>query len=145
MSKANFSFICSSLSHISDYSRNVSTPVYKLMRKSLPGPYTFILQATSTVPKLFKSKKKTVGIRVPDNRIALDILEELGNPLLTTSIHKDDDLLSYPTDPREIFKRYKNVTDITVDGGYGGNQESTVIDCTGEEPEIIREGLGLPL
>jgi len=143
MSKANFSFICSSLSHISDYSRNVSTPVYKLMRKSLPGPYTFILQATSTVPKLFKSKKKTVGIRVPDNRIALDILEELGNPLLSTSIPRDEDLLTYPTDPQVIYERYKHVTDITVDGGFGNNEESTVIDCTGEEPEIIREGLGV--
>jgi tRNA threonylcarbamoyl adenosine modification protein (Sua5/YciO/YrdC/YwlC family) len=143
MSKANFSFICSSLSHISDYSRNVSTPVYKLMRKSLPGPYTFILQATNTVPKLFKSKKKTVGIRVPDNRIALDILEELGNPLLSTSIPRDEDLLTYPTDPQVIYERYKHVTDITVDGGFGNNEESTVIDCTGEEPEIIREGLGV--
>ena len=142
MSKANFSFICSSLSHLSDYSRNVSTPVYKLMRKCLPGPYTFILHATSTVPKLFKSKKKTVGIRVPDNSIALAILEELGNPLLSTSIHKDDDLLTYPTDPQIIYDRYKNVTDITIDGGYGSNLESTIIDCTGEEPLIIREGLG---
>jgi len=143
MSKANFSFICSGLSHISDYSRNVSTPVYKLMRKSLPGPYTFILQATSTVPKLFKSKKKTVGIRVPDNLIALEILRELGNPLLSTSIHKDEDLLTFPTDPRVIYERYKNVTDITVDGGYGQDEESTVIDCTGDEPEVIREGLGV--
>ena len=143
MSKANFSFLCSNLSHISDYSKNVSTPVYKLMRKSLPGPYTFILQATSTVPKLFKSKKKTVGIRVPDNRIALDILEQLGNPLLSTSIHRDEDLLTYPTDPEVIHERYKNVTDMTVNGGYGRNEESTVIDCTGEQPEIIREGLGI--
>jgi tRNA threonylcarbamoyl adenosine modification protein (Sua5/YciO/YrdC/YwlC family) len=143
MSKANFSFICSSLSHISDYSRNISTPVYKLMRKSLPGPYTFILQATNAVPKLFKSKKKTVGIRVPDNRIALAILEELGNPLLSTSIHRDEDLLSYPTDPEVIHKCYKHVTNITIDGGVGNNEESTVIDCTGEVPEIIREGLGV--
>ena len=143
MSKANFSFICSSLSHISDFSRNVSTPIYKIMRQSLPGPYTYILQATSTVPKLFKSKKKTVGIRVPNNNIALDIVIALGNPLLSTSIHKDEDLLAYPTDPRIIFEQYKNVTDITVDGGYGRSRESTIIDCTGEEPEIIREGLGM--
>ena len=143
MSKANFSFICSSLSHISDFSRNVSTPIYKVMRRSLPGPYTFILQATNTVPKLFKSKKKTVGIRVPDNNIALEIVKALGNPLLSTSIHKDDDLLAYPTDASLIFERYKNVTDITVDGGYGKSEESTIIDCTGNEPEIIREGLGM--
>ncbi len=143
MSKAQFSFMCSSLSHISDFSRNVSTPVYKLMRKCLPGPYTFILQATSTVPKLFKSKKKTVGIRVPDNRIAMAILEELGNPLLSTSIHRDEDLLTYPTDPEVIYECYKHVTDITIDGGFGNNEESTVIDCTGEVPEIIREGLGV--
>ena len=143
MAKANFSFICSSLSHISDFSRNVSTPIYKVMRQSLPGPYTYILQATSTVPKLFKSKKKTVGIRVPNNNIALDIVIALGNPLLSTSIHKDSDLLAYPTDPRIIFEQYKNVTDITVDGGYGRSRESTIIDCTGEEPEIIREGLGM--
>ena len=142
MSKANFSFICSSLSHISDYSKNVSTHVYKLMRKSLPGPYTFILQATSTVPKLFKSKKKTVGIRVPDNSIALAIIRELGNPILSSSIHKDDDLLTYSTDPLIIYERYKSITDITIDGGYGKNEESTVIDCTGEEPEVIRAGLG---
>jgi len=143
MSKANFSFICSSLSHISDFSRNVSTPIYKLMRKSLPGPYTFILQATNTVPKLFKSKKKTVGIRVPNNNIALEIVNALGNPLLSTSIHKEEDLLTYPTDPKAIFERYKNVTDMTVDGGYGKSGESTIIDCTAEDPEIIREGLGL--
>jgi tRNA threonylcarbamoyl adenosine modification protein (Sua5/YciO/YrdC/YwlC family) len=143
MSKAQFSFICSSLSHLSDFSRNVSTPVYKLMRKCLPGPYTFILNATSTVPKLFKSKKKTVGIRIPDNRIAMAILEELGNPLLSTSIHRDEELLSYPTDPAVIFEYYKHVTDMTIDGGFGNNEESTVIDCTGEVPEIIREGLGV--
>lgn len=143
MSKANFSFICSGLSHISNYSKNVSTPIYKLMRQSLPGPYTFILQATSTVPKLFKNKKKTVGIRVPNNKIALAIVNALGNPLLSTSIHKVDDLLTYPTDPIQIHERYKNLTDITVDGGSGGNDESTIIDCTGEDPEIIREGLGL--
>ena len=142
MSKAQFSFICSSLSHLSDFSRNVSTPVYKLMRKCMPGPYTFILQATSTVPKLFKSKKKTVGIRVPDNLIAMAVLEELGNPLLSTSIHRDEDLTSYPTDPAVIFEYYKHVTDMTIDGGFGHNEESTVIDCTGEEPEIIREGRG---
>lgn len=143
MSKAQFSFICSSLSHLSDFSRNVSTPVYKLMRKCMPGPYTFILQATSTVPKLFKSKKKTVGIRIPDNRIAMAILEELGNPLLSTSIHRDEDLRTYPTDPEVIYECYKHVTDITIDGGFGNNEESTVIDCTGEVPEIIREGLGV--
>ena len=143
MSKANFSFICSSLSHISDYSRNVSTPVYKLMRKSLPGPYTFILQATSTVPKLFKSKKKTVGIRVPNNPIALAIIKELGNPILSSSIHKDEDSITYPTDPHIIYERYKSVTDITIDGGYGRNEESTVVDCTKEQPEVIREGLGV--
>jgi len=95
------------------------------------------------VPKLFKSKKKTVGIRVPDNRIAMAILEELGNPLLSTSIHRDEDLLTYPTDPEVIYECYKHVTNITIDGGFGNNEESTVIDCTGEVPEIIREGLGV--
>ena len=142
MSKANFSFICSSLSHISEFSKNVSTPIYKLMRQSLPGPYTFILQATNTVPKLFKSKKRTVGIRVPNNNIALEIVKALGNPLLSTSIPKNEDQVTYPTDPELIYNQYKNVTDITVDGGFGRHEESTVIDCTGQEPEIIREGLG---
>ena len=139
---ANFSLICYDLSHISDYTVQFSNSIYKLMKRALPGPFTFILNANTSVPKLFKSKKKTIGIRVPDNNIARTIVQELGNPLISTSVHDDDDILEYITDPELIYEKHENVVDLVIDGGYGKNEASTIIDCTGEEPMVIREGIG---
>ncbi len=140
--KANFSLICHDLSNISDYSVQFGNNIYKMMKRALPGPYTFILNANNSVPKLFKSKKKTIGIRVPDNNIARLLVEELGNPLISTSVHDDDEILEYITDPELIHEKYENTLDLVIDGGYGQNEASTIIDCTGNEPEAIREGLG---
>ena len=112
------------------------------MNRALPGPFTFILNANTNVPKLFKSKKKTIGIRVPDNNIARMLVQELGNPLLSTSIHHEDEILEYITNPELIHEKYKNIIDVVIDGGYGKNEASTIIDCTGDEPTIIREGIG---
>lgn len=142
--KANFSFICYDLSHIADYTRPLENSVFKLMKRNLPGPFTFILEANTHVPKILKAKKKTIGIRVPDNNIIREIVKALGNPILTTSLKADDEILEYTTDPELIYEDYKNLVDIVIDGGYGGNIASTVIDCTGHEPEIIREGTSLP-
>jgi len=140
--KANFSFICYDLSHLSEFTRNVSTPIYKVMRKSLPGPYTFILNASSKVPKEINAKRKTVGIRVPDNNIIRAIVQELGNPILSTSIKTSDEILEYLTDPTDIYEEFNKLVDVVIDGGNSGNIPSTVIDCTNEEFEIVREGLG---
>lgn len=142
LQKMNFSFICSDLSNISDYTLNVSTPTYKLMKRCLPGPYTFILRANNAIPKLFKNNKKTVGIRVPDNEIPRTIVRELGHPILTTSVHHEDDIIDYITEPNAIFERYEHLVDIVIDGGVGGYHPSTVIDCTEDEPVVIREGAG---
>jgi len=142
LEKANFSLICYDLSHISDYTVQFGNNIYKLMNRALPGPYTFILNANTSVPKLFKSKKKTIGIRVPDNNIARDIVKVLGNPLMSTSVHDDDEILEYITDPELIHEKYENQVDIVIDGGFGKNEASTIIDCTSNEPEIIREGIG---
>ena len=138
--KANFSFIVYDLSHLSDYTRPISNTVYKLMKKNFPGPFTFILEANNNVPKMMKSKKKTVGIRIPDNQIILDIVKELGNPILTTSVHSDDEVLDYTTDPELIYEDMGNLVDLVIDGGYGNNVPSTIVDCTGPEIEIIRQG-----
>ena len=140
--KQNFSFICYDLSNISDYSRTVSTPVFKMMKKALPGPFTFILNANNNVPKLLNNKKKTVGIRVPDHSIPRTLVKELGQPILTTSIKDDDDVVEYSTDPELIYEKYKDLVDVVIDGGYGNNVASTIVDCTGEEIEVLREGLG---
>jgi tRNA threonylcarbamoyl adenosine modification protein (Sua5/YciO/YrdC/YwlC family) len=142
-SNPNFSFIFHSLSQLSDYTKQVNNVVFKLMKKHLPGPFTFILNANNQVPKMFKSKKKTVGIRIPNNNIALEIVREFGRPILTTSIRDSDEVIEYTTDPELIYEKYKNLVDIVIDGGYGNNEASTIIDCTGEEPEIIRHGLGI--
>src|SRR5690606_26238884 len=139
---ANFSLICYDLSNISEYTVQFGTDIYKIMKRALPGPYTFILNANKNIPKLFQSKKQTIGIRVPDNSIARTIVYQLGNPLLSTSIHDDDEVLEYTTDPELIYERYENQVDLVIDGGYGNNEASTVIDCTGEQPEIIRQGIG---
>ncbi len=141
--KANFSFICHDLSQLSDFSKPIPNEVFKMMRKNLPGPFTFILNASNNVPKLIQSKKKTVGIRIPDNSIPVEIVRELGHPIMSTSIHDEDEIIEYTTDPELIYDKYKNLVDIVIDGGYGDNEASTVIDCTGDEPLIIREGKGI--
>lgn len=141
--KANFSFICYDLSHISDFTRPFNTSVYKIMKKALPGPFTFILEANNNVPKLFQNSKKTVGIRVPDNDIIREIVKELGHPILTTSIHDEDEIIEYSTDPELIYEKYADLVDIVIDGGYGDNQASTVVDCTGDEIVVIRQGKGI--
>ncbi len=141
--KANFSIIFYDLSHLSDYARHVSNNVFKLMKYYLPGPYTFILEANNRIPKIFRGRKKTIGIRIPDNNIVRQIVKELGNPLLTSSIHDEDKLLDYTTDPELIYEQYKNIVDAVVNGGYCNNEPSTVIDCTGREPEVLRQGIGI--
>lgn len=140
--KARFSFICSDLSHLSDFASHVDNTTFKLMKASLPGPYTFILNASTQVPKSIKQKRKTVGIRIPDNNIILEIVRQLGNPILTTSLKEDDEILEYPTDPELIAEEYGDLVDAVIDGGYGGIIPSTIIDCSGDQPEVIREGLG---
>lgn len=141
LEKANFSFICHDLSNLSDYVKQIDTPTFKILKRSLPGPYTFILPGNNNLPKEFK-KKKTVGIRVPDNTIVLEIVKQLGNPIVSTSIHDDDEVLEYSTDPELIFEKWQNLVDVVIDGGYGDNQPSTIIDLSEGEPIIIREGKG---
>jgi|AntAceMinimDraft_17_1070374.scaffolds.fasta_scaffold00942_9 tRNA threonylcarbamoyl adenosine modification protein (Sua5/YciO/YrdC/YwlC family) len=143
ISKANFSFICYDLSNLSDYTKQLSKSTYKLMKKTFPGPFTFILNANNKVPKLFQSKKKSVGIRIPDNNIALEIVKELGNPIMSTSIYDEDEVVEYTTDPELIYERYKDIADIVIDGGYGGNEASTVIDCRDDNFTVLREGKGV--
>lgn len=143
LEKAHFSFICSDLSHLSDYTKPISNSTFKLMKKNLPGPFTFILEANTNVPKYFKGKKKTVGIRVPDNNIIRDIVAELGHPILSTSVHDDDEILEYTTDPELIYEKYQDLADIVIDGGYGELVPSTIIDCSKDEIEILREGKGV--
>ncbi|HBS88634.1 MAG: threonylcarbamoyl-AMP synthase [Bacteroidetes bacterium GWF2_38_335] len=142
LEKANFSFIFYDLSHISEFTRQINNDVFKSMKRNLPGPFTFILEANANIPKIFKSKKKTIGIRVPDNNIIREIVRELGNPIMTTSVLDDDEVIEYTTDPELIFEKYKDIVDLVIDGGFGNNEASTVIDCTGEEMEIIRQGIG---
>ena len=141
LAKANWSFICADLSNLSDYVRQIDTATFKILKRALPGPYTFVLPGNSNLPKVFK-KKKTVGIRVPDNEIAKALVVELGNPIVSTSIHDDDELLEYTTDPSLIYDKWHKLVDIVIDGGYGDNVASTVIDLSGDEPEVIREGKG---
>lgn len=140
--KSNFSFIVDDLSHLSDYTKPLNNNIYKLMKRNLPGPFTFILEANSNVPKLLKRKKKNVGIRIPDNNIIRAIVRELGNPILTTSIHSIDRVIEYDTDPELIHEAMDHLVDLVIDGGYGNNIPSTVVDCTGNDIEIIRQGLG---
>ena len=143
LEKANFSFVCHDLSNISDYVKQISTPTFKLLKKALPGAYTFILPGNNSLPKEFK-KKTTVGIRVPDNAIALEIVRQLGNPIVSTSIYDEDAVLEYSTDPELIFEKWQNLVDAVVDGGYGDNQASTIIDLSGDEPVVLRVGKGDP-
>jgi tRNA threonylcarbamoyl adenosine modification protein (Sua5/YciO/YrdC/YwlC family) len=141
--KANFSFVCSDLSHLSNFTKPISNSVFRVMKKALPGPYTFILEANGNVPKLLKQNKKTVGIRVPDNIICNTIIKALGNPIITTSLHNmEDDILDYYTDPEIIHNQYQKLVDIVIDGGFGNLYASTVLDCSDDEIIVIREGLG---
>ncbi|MCX6171944.1 MAG: L-threonylcarbamoyladenylate synthase [Flavobacterium sp.] len=143
LEKANFSFVCSDLSNLSDYAKQIDTATFKILKRALPGPYTFILPGNNDLPKEFR-KKKTVGIRVPDNNIAIEIVRMLGNPIVSTSIHDDDEVLEYSTDPELIFEKWQNKVDLVIDGGYGDNVGSTIIDLSVYEPIVLREGKGDP-
>lgn len=141
LAKANWSFICADLSNLSDYVRQIDNATFKLLKRALPGPYTFILPGNNNLPKDFK-KKKTVGIRVPDNNIARTLVEQLGNPIVSTSIRDEDDVIEYTTDPELIYEKWQNLVDVVIDGGYGDNVASTVIDLSEGEPTVLREGKG---
>ncbi len=141
--KNNYSILINNLSMLSEYTRPFDNHIFRLIRKNLPGPFTFILEANSKVPKIFQSKKKTIGIRMPDNNIISSIIEELGHPLLATSLKDDDEVVEYITDPELIYEKYKDKVDMVVDGGHGDNEASTVVDCTTGTPEIIRQGKGV--
>ena len=141
LAKANWSFVCADLSNLSDFVRQIDTATFKILKRALPGPYTFVLPGNNNLPKDFK-KRKTVGIRVPDNNIITSLVRTLGNPIVSTSIHDEDDVLEYTTDPELIFEKWQNLVDVVIDGGYGDNVASTVIDLSEGEPEVIREGKG---
>ncbi|MFD2552192.1 L-threonylcarbamoyladenylate synthase [Bizionia sediminis] len=141
LEKSNFSFICHDLSNLSDYVKQIDTATFKILKRALPGPYTFILPGSKSLPSVFK-KKKTVGIRVPNNNITLEIVKQLGNPIISTSIRDEDDVLEYTTDPELIFEKWQNLVDLVIDAGYGDNVASTVIDLSEETPQVIREGKG---
>lgn len=139
--KANFSMICRDLSNIAAYAK-VNNDIFKVMKRNLPGPFTFILPATNKLPNVLMNRRKTIGIRIPDNYIVHAIVEELGNPLLTTSLHDEDEIIEYMTDPELIHEKYEKMVDMVIDGGFGHNVASTVVDCTGDEAEVIRQGIG---
>ncbi|UZO79795.1 L-threonylcarbamoyladenylate synthase [Aquimarina sp. ERC-38] len=141
LAKANFSFICKDLSNLSDYVKQIDNQTFKILKRALPGPFTFILPGNNQLPTIFK-KKKTVGIRVPDNEICRTIVEELGNPIIATSIYDEDEIIEYTTDPELIYEKWNKLVDVVIDGGYGGNIASTVVDLTETEPKIMREGKG---
>lgn len=141
--KANFSIICSDMSHLSEFVKHIDRHTFKILNKSLPGPFTFILQATNEIPRLFDTNKKEVGIRIPDNKIVLQLVENLGNPLATTSLHDEEDhLLDYFIDPYQIYERYDDKVEMIIDGGMGRLEASTIVDCTNGEAEVIRQGIG---
>jgi tRNA threonylcarbamoyl adenosine modification protein (Sua5/YciO/YrdC/YwlC family) len=139
----DLSLIFHDMSQLSEYTVIRDNAIFKLLKKNLPGPFTFIVQANNQIPKMFKNKKKTVGIRIPDNNIALELVRELGRPIITTSIHDPDEVIEYTTDPELIYEKYRDFTDTVIDGGFGRNEASTIVDCTGEEIEIVRQGLGV--
>jgi len=141
LDKANFSFICYDLSNLSEYVKQIDTPVYKILKRALPGPFTFVLKGSNNLPKAFK-KKKTVGIRIPDNNIIRAIIKQLGNPIMSTSIYDEDDVIEYTTDPELIYEKWKGKVDLVIDGGYGGNIASTIVDLSDNEITIVREGKG---
>lgn len=137
------SLIFHDMSQLSEFTIVHDNNIFKLLKRNLPGPFTFIVQANSQIPKLFKNKKKTVGIRIPDNNIVLELVRELGRPIITTSIHDPDEVIEYTTDPELIYEKYRDFADAVIDGGFGNNEASTVVDCTGDEIEIVRQGLGI--
>lgn len=141
LEKSNFSFVCHDLSNLSDYVKQIDTATFKILKRALPGAYTFILPGSKSLPNPFK-RKKTVGIRVPDNNIALDIVKQLGNPIISTSIYDEDEILEYTTDPELILEKWDKLVDLVIDGGYGGNEASTVIDLSDGTPVVVREGKG---
>ena len=141
LEKSNFSFVCEDLSNLSDYVKQIDTTTFKILKRALPGPYTFILPGSKSLPNPFK-KRKTVGIRVPDNAIALALVSALGNPIVSTSIRDDDDVIEYTTDPELILEKWDNLVDIVIAGGYGGNEASTIIDLSEDQPTVVREGKG---
>jgi tRNA threonylcarbamoyl adenosine modification protein (Sua5/YciO/YrdC/YwlC family) len=140
--KANLSIICYDLSHITDYAKRVDNQTFKMMKKGLPGPFTFILEASNMIPKVFTAKKKTIGIRIPDHSIPRELVRLLGNPIVTTSIRDEDDIIEYSTDPELIYEKFEHLVDCVIDGGYGNQIASTVVDCSGDEVSLLREGLG---
>lgn len=140
--KANFSFICHSLSQLSAYTRPIPNHTFKIMRRALPGPFTFILEANNEVPHFFQSKKKSVGIRIPDHNVPVQIVEHLGNPIMTTSIHNEDEIIDYLTDPELIYEKFRKLVDIVIDSGHCGLIPSTVIDCTNDDMRVVRQGKG---
>ncbi len=143
LNKANFSIICSDISNLSEYVKQIDRPIFKLLKQHLPGPFTFILTAANEIPKLFDSNKKEIGIRIPDNEIILEVVRQLGNPIATTSLHNEDDqIMDYFADPYTIYEKYDEEVDFIIDGGYGRLEAATVVDCTSGAPEIIREGAG---
>jgi tRNA threonylcarbamoyl adenosine modification protein (Sua5/YciO/YrdC/YwlC family) len=137
------SLIFHDMSQLSEYTIIRDNSLFKLLKRNLPGPFTFIVQANNQIPKLFKNKKKTVGIRIPDNNIVLELVRELGRPIITTSIHDQDEVIEYTTDPELIYEKFGDFADAVIDGGFGNNEASTVVDCTGDEIEIIRQGPGI--
>lgn len=141
--KPDMSLIFHDMSQLSEYTVIRDNSVFKLLKRNLPGPFTFIVQANNQIPKLFKNKKKTVGIRIPDNNIILEIVKELGRPVITTSIHDQDEIIEYTTDPELIYEKFRDFADMVINGGFGNNEPSTVVDCTGDEIEIIRQGPGI--
>lgn len=143
LKKDHLSFVCHDMSHLSVYTKALDNQVFKLLKKHLPGPFTFILPASNNVPKLFKNNKKTIGFRVPDNPIILEIVRELGNPVLSTSIKDEDEVIEYTTDPELIHEKYGDLVDLVIDGGYGGNEGSTIVDCTDYPFEVVRRGKGI--
>jgi len=138
----DFSIIFHDMSQLSEYTVIHDNNIFKLLKRNLPGPFTFIVQANSQIPKLFRNKKKTVGIRIPDNEIVLELVRELGSPIITTSIHDQDEVIEYTTDPELIFEKFGDFADVVINGGYGNNEASTIVDCTGDEIVILRQGLG---
>ena len=144
LSKANFSIICHDLSNLSEYVKHIDRPTFKLLKHSFPGPFTFIMNATSEVTKIFDTNKKEIGIRIPDNAIILEIVEKLGNPIATTSLHNDEDtFLDYFADPYAIYEKYEESVEMIIDGGAGNLKASTIVDCTGDVAKIIRQGAGI--
>jgi tRNA threonylcarbamoyl adenosine modification protein (Sua5/YciO/YrdC/YwlC family) len=141
--KVFYSILCSDLSNISDVTAAIDKNIFRMLKNNLPGPFTFILKANNQVSKYFSGNRKTVGVRVPENAIAQAIMKELGAPLVASTIHHEDEIIEYMTDPQEIFEKFEHQVDLVIDGGAGGNIPSTIIDCTGDNPEIIREGKGI--